>query len=245
MRKALAGALVVVALAFALAGCGDSGSSTNTNGSTAPQHASNGEETKSANQVLADAVKAAKAATFMRMNGNVVSSGQKIGLNFLISNNGDGSKGILYLGGQAIGLILIGKDGYLKAPTAFWTQFGGANGAAIAHQLNGKWLKFPADNAQFASLVAFSSPKALFDQLKLGADSNLKNNGTTTFNNQAVVALDDGENGTLYVAASGIPYPVALDKKGKEGGTVYFGAWNHPFPVTAPADAVDISQLPG
>ena len=104
MRKVLAGTLLVVALAFVLAGCGGSASSTtNTNGTTAPRHASNGEASKSARQVLADAVKSTAKATFMRINGNVTSSGKKFGLNFLISQNGDGSKGILYPSGQAVG----------------------------------------------------------------------------------------------------------------------------------------------
>jgi hypothetical protein len=243
MRKVLAGTLLVVALAFVLAGCGGSASSTtNTNGTTAPRHASNGEASKSARQVLADAVKSTAKATFMRINGNVTSSGKKFGLNFLISQNGDGSKGILYPSGQAVGLIVIGKNAYIKAEPPFWKEFGGSPGEQLGKALNGRWLQFPTHSAQFAPLVAFASPQWIFSPLKSNV-ATLKNTGTTTFNHQAAVALDGGAEGTLYVAASGIPYPVGVVKKGKDGGTVYFTAWNQPFAITAPTGAVTLSQL--
>jgi hypothetical protein len=134
----------------------------------------------------------------------------------------------------------------MKADKAFWTQFAGANGAMVATLLEGKWLKFPVDDARFKGLVGFSSPKALFDGLKSGADSALKNKGTTTYKGQSVVALDDGKaNGTLYVSATGKPYPVALVKTGSDGGAITFGDWDQPVSVTAPANALDFSQFSG
>jgi hypothetical protein len=239
MRKVLAGTLLVVAFAFASAGCGGGGSpstnSTNRN--------DNGEASKPAKIVLADAVKATAAANSVRINGTVSCNGQPVGLDVLISK-GEGAKGALTLGGKyAAQLIVIGKDAYLHANPEFWTKFAGADGATIGNS----WVKFPVTNAQFGPVVACaSSPKTIFDQLKSDT-ADLKNNGTTTYNGQTVVVLDGGtQNGTLYVATNGIAYPVALVKKGKDGGTISFSAWNHPFPLTAPTtDVLDYSQLSG
>jgi len=141
--------------------------------------------------------------------------------------------------------VVVGKNGYLKADSAFWNQFAGSSGAMIAQLLAGRWLKFPVDNAQFQPLVAFSSPNAFFDSLKSGADSALKNDGKTTYKGQSVVALNDGEEGTLYVAATGTPYPVALAKTGSESGSIEFSDWNAAVSVSAPENVLDFSHLTG
>lgn len=238
MRNVLAGTLLIVA--FAVAGCGGGSSSPSGTNSS-----SNGEASKSATQVLRDTVKAADAASSMRMNGNVSSSGKQIGLDLSIAK-GNGAKGSMTLGGDAVQLIVVGDNGYLKASPAFWTQFAGSSGGMIAQLLAGRWLKFPVHNAQFEPLVAFASPKALFDQLQSGADASLKNNGATTYKGQDVVALDDGaKNGTLYVSSTGTPYPVALVKTGSGGGAITFSEWNKPVSLTAPANALDFSHLAG
>lgn len=237
MRFVLAG--IALSLALAAAGCGGSGGSSN------PSASGNGEASKSATQVLADAVKAAESASSLHMGGDLSSGGKPIGLDLSVAKD-QGATGSMTLNGQKVDLVIDGKDGYMKAPAAFWTQFGGSSGSMIAQLLQGKWLKFPVKNAQFQPIVAFSSPNALFEAVKSGADSQLKNNGTTTYKGQSVVALDDGaKNGTLYVSATGTPYPVALVKTGSGGGTITFGDWNQPVTVTAPADAIDFSHLTG
>ena len=238
MRSFLAGIVLIVVLLAA--GCGGGSPSTTTTNSSG-----NGEASKSATLVLSDAVKAADSASSLHIGGNVNSNGQQIGLDLSVAK-GTGAKGSLTLGGSRVQLIVVGSNGYLKAGPAFWTQFAGSNGSMIAQLLAGRWLKFSVNNAQFAPLVAFSSPKALFDQLQSGADSALKNNGAKTYNGQSVVALDDGaKNGTLYVAATGTPYPAALVKTGSGGGTITFGGWNQPVSLTAPTGALDFSNLHG
>jgi len=236
MRNVLVGTLLVVALA--VAGCGGGSSPSGGGGD-------NGEASKSASQVLSDAVKAADGASSLHMTGSVNSNGKQIGIDLSVAKN-KGAKGSLTLGGADVQLVVVGTNGYLKAGSAFWNQFAGSQGAMIVQLLAGRWLKFPVNNAQFQPLVAFSSPKALFDQLKSGVDSTLKNNGAKTYKGQSVVALDDGaQNGTLYVSATGTPYPVALVKSGSGGGTITFGDWSQPVSLTAPSDVLDFSNLTG
>ncbi len=75
----------------------------------------------------------------------------------------------------------------------------------------------------------------------------LVNNGETTYEGQKVVAIrDTSDDSKLYVAATGKPYPVALVGGQEErAGTVTFDGWNKPVSLSAPSDALDISQFGG
>ena len=57
---------------------------------------------------------------------------------------------------------------------------------------------------------------------------------------------DASDNSKLYVAATGKPYPVAIvgSKKG-QSGAVTFDDWNKSVSLSAPSDALDISQFGG
>ena len=235
MRNVLAGTLVVVTLA--LAACGGGGST--------PAGSSNGEASKSAQQVLADAVKAADAASSQHMSGQVSTHGQQIGIDLSIVK-GKGATGSFTFKGQKIDLVIIGTDAYMKAGAAFYTQFGGPSGSSIGQLLDGKWLKFSTTNAQFGPLTGIASSSTIFDQLNSN-HGDLTNKGATTYNGQSVVDIFDGaKNRTLYVAATGTPYPVAVVKSGAgAGGTITFDNWNQSVTLTAPSGAIDFSQLGG
>jgi hypothetical protein len=240
VRSSLAG--IVLVLALVVAGCGG-GSSSNT--TTTNSSGDNGMASKPAGQVLAASVKAADSASSLHMSGNVSAGTRPIGIDLSIAKD-NGATGSMTINGHKVDLVIVGKNGYMKGDGSFWTQFGGAAGATIAQLLQGRWLKFPVDNAQFQPIIAFSSAKALFDKVKSGADMHLQNKGMTTYKGQSVVALDDGtKNGTFYVAATGTPYPVALVKTGSGGGTISFSAWNEPVSLTAPTDVLDFSKLTG
>jgi hypothetical protein len=62
-----------------------------------------------------------------------------------------------------------------------------------------------------------------------------------------VVAIRDAsKGGTLYVAATGAPYPVAIVRTGAgDNGAVVFDGWNTSVAVTVPKNAVDLSKLSG
>jgi hypothetical protein len=61
---------------------------------------------------------------------------------------------------------------------------------------------------------------------------------------QKVVAVTDKtKGGTLYVATTGKPYPVQISKPGAGGGRVVFDHWNASVALTAPANAIDLTQL--
>jgi hypothetical protein len=237
MRGLSVGTLLVVVLLAA--GCGG-GSGGGGGGSTGSSQSS-GEAAKPAKTVVADAVKAAGAASSLHMSGQVVASGRPIGVDLSIVR-GKGATGSFTLRGAKVDLVVIGKSAYIRAGSDFWKQYSQASG--LVQLLAGKWLKFPANNSQLGPLLGPANEKALFNKLESHNDK-LVNRGVTTYKGRSVVAIyGTKKHGTLYVAASGTPYPVGLVKaKGKSSGTLTFDRWNQSVTLTAPKGALDFSHL--
>ena len=138
-------------------------------------------------------------------------------------------------------IIRVGNKAYIKGSDAFLRKFAGAAGAQLLH---GKWLQGSATSGDLAALAPLTDITKLFNGA-LGSHGKLENEGETTFKGQKVVAIKDTtEGGTLYVAATGTPYPVAI-VGGKDKGTITFDNWNDTVSITAPKGAVDMSKLGG
>jgi hypothetical protein len=59
-----------------------------------------------------------------------------------------------------------------------------------------------------------------------------------------VIALHDtSEDGTLYVATTGPPYPIRIQNSGSRGGELNFGDFDATVALTPPKSSVDISDL--
>ena len=221
---------VLVASAVLLAGCGGSGSK------------SNGEAGKAPKQVVADALKAAVGAKGVHVSGSVVSSGTAITLDLRIVK-GAGGSGQMSEQGLSFQLVRVGGKAYIKGSDAFWKKFAGAGVATLLHD---KWLSGSATTGNLASLTALTDISKLFNGA-LGAHGTLKNAGETTYKGQKVVALKDTtKGGTLYVAATGTPYPIAIvaPNNGKQG-SITFDDWNKTVSISAPKGAIDMSSLGG
>jgi hypothetical protein len=220
---------LVLAAAF-LAGCGGHGRSAEPNS----------EASKPAGRVLADANRAATRASSVHVSGNIVSSGTPITLDLVMARD-KGAKGSMTTNGLRFDLVRIGDTAYIHGSDAFYRHFAGA---AVAQLLHGKWLKASAVQGRFSSLAPLTSADALFTQISSG-HGKLANDGKTSYKGRPVVTIHDrSDDSKLYVAAAGKPYPVAIvgGKKG-QSGAITFGGWNEPVSLTAPKDAIDISQL--
>jgi hypothetical protein len=136
-------------------------------------------------------------------------------------------------------IIRVGNKAYIKGSDAFLRKFAGAAGAQL---LRGKWLQGSATTGDLAALAPLTDIGKLFNGA-LGSHGKLENKGETTYKGQKVVAIEDtSEGGTLYVASTGTPYPVAI-VGGKDQGTITFDNWNDTVSITAPKGAVDMSKL--
>lgn len=220
-------ALAVAVLAATLAGCGSS------------SPAGNGLASKSPTQILAAAKAAATAAATVHVSGSIVNEGKPISLDMELEA-GKGGKGSIALEGLAIQLIQLNGTVYIKGSDAFYSHVAGA---AAAQLLRGKWLKAPAASGNFSSLASLTDLTKLIGST-LEAHGTLTGAGTTTVNGQKAVAVTDkNKGGTLYVASTGVAYPLEIAKGGSGGGKIVFDRWDKPVSLSAPAEAVNVNQL--
>jgi hypothetical protein len=214
-------------IAVALTGCGSSSSSTSGIASEPPQ------------TILNSTLGAANSLKSVHTTGAIVSGGQHIGIDMHLLG-GVGGRGQITLNGLTFQLVGLSKYAYMQAPAEVWRKAGAP--ATAAKRLEGKWLRAPA-SGQFASIAQLTNIHQLFGQL-LKPHGKLKTGAVGTVAGHRVVALNSGQ-GTLYVAATGKPYPVALVKKGSGGGHLSFDRFNESITVTAPINTIDLPQLSG
>jgi hypothetical protein len=177
----------------------------------------------------------------VHVSGSGIENGEPISLDLSLVA-GKGGRGTVSENGAAFNLVVIGKTLYFEGSAAFWKKAGGGSSAAALFA--GKWLKAPT-TGQFASVVAFTSIKSLFAQLLAPKGSLSKGAPTTVLGQQVVPVTDQNDGGTLYVATSGPPYPVEVVGPAKKHDVVVIDNIGKPVSLTAPAGAIDISQLTG
>jgi hypothetical protein len=212
-------------MAVVLAGCGGSSSG-------------NGIESKTPDQILEATKAAASTATSVHIKGSIVSAGKPVSLDMELLA-GKGGKGTISQEGFTIQLVQTGGAVYINGSAAFYQH---VSGSAAATLLQGKWLKAPANSGELASLAELTDLSKLIDAA-LANHGTLSKGSTTTIEGTKAVTLHDNRGGTLYVAATGKPYPLEIAKSGKEGGRVVFNRWDEPVTLEAPAGAIDIGAL--
>jgi hypothetical protein len=222
----LSSGVVPLIAAGALTGCGG-GAAT-----------ANGVATKPAAEVVADAKAAADAATSVHVSGSLVSNGSPVTLDLDLLA-GEGGRGQVSEDGLSFELIHLGETVYLKGSPAFYQHLGGATAAQL---LQGRWLKAPATIGSFASLASLTDLRRLVDMAVAINGTPVRVGTTTVGGHTAVGVTNSAKGGTLYVATTGQPYPIALTEAGSSGRLV-LDRWNEPLSLTAPAAAIDVTKL--
>jgi hypothetical protein len=221
MLTCLAGWAVLVMLA----GCG--GSSSNSGiASEQPQ------------KILSDSLAAANGLKSVHAAGTVNSGGQHITIDIQLVG-GKGGRGQITLGGLSFQLVGLNKYAYMQAPPAVWEKAGAP--ASAAQQLQGKWLRTPA-SGQFGSIASLTNIHTLFSQLLSQHGKKLTKGGVSTVAGHKVVAVKS-DQGTLYVAATGKPYPIEVVKPGSTGGRIDFDRFNQAVTLSAPTNTVDLPSV--
>jgi hypothetical protein len=219
--------LLTIGLVVLLSGCGGSSSS------------GNGEAAKTPAEILQATKTAASQAASVHITGSIVSGGKPISLNMELVA-GKGGKGTIAQEGFSIDLIQVGGSVYIDGSDAFYKHVAGATAAQL---LDGKWLKAPAESGELASLSQLTNLGKLIDSA-LASHGTLAKGSQETIDGQKAIGLKDTtKGGTLYVAATGTPYPIEILKTGSDGGKVTFDRWNKAVTLTPPANAIDISKL--
>jgi hypothetical protein len=209
----------------ALAGCGGSSSDS-------------GIASESPQKILSDSLTAARGLKSVHAAGTVNSGGQHIALDLQLVG-GKGGQGQITLNGLSFKLVGLNHYAYMQAPPAVWEKAGA--GATAAQQLQGKWLRTPA-TGQFGSIASLTDLNTLFTQLLTQHGKKLKTGGVSTVAGRKVVAVNS-DQGTLYVAATGKPYPVEISKPGSNGGRIDFDRFNESVSLTAPTNTVNLGSV--
>lgn len=189
----------------------------------------------------AKAIAGLSAAKSYSVKGEIKED-QTLGLDFKIA--GDDLTGSVTVDGAKADLLRITGQAYLRGDEKFWTAAAGAkSGPTIANLLGNRWAKPSTKDESFQEFFQITDPAQL-----LKPDGPVKKNGTKTINGvEAVDLVDSGSDaGHLYVAATGEPYPLALE--GPPGkGQVTFGDFGATFDIKAPApaDVIDVDKLKG
>jgi hypothetical protein len=229
--RTLSATAMLVGLALlpaALSGCGSSSKG-------------NGIAAKSPTEILAAAKVLADRATSVHVSGSLLSGGSPITLDMhLLASKG--GRGKLSENGLGFELIQIHGTVFIKGSPAFYRHVAGP---AAAQLLQGRWLKAPASTGSLASLASLTNLHQLVDTTLAAHGALVKGASTTVDGKKAIAVTDTSQGGTLYVAAEGPPYPIAVSKSGAGSGKVAFEDWNGPVSVTAPENAIDITQLAG
>jgi hypothetical protein len=218
-----AGVASVLCLAV-LAGCGSS---------------DNGVAAKPASQILAVVRTAAGSASSVHVvETSTIRHGGSLTLNASLAKQQAHAR-LSFLGAN-FEVIRDGDTLYLKGDPRFDARLEGVIGLKVP---SGVWLKGPV--AHLAPLGSFTEiDKEL--PIILGGSGKVSKGAKVKVAGQPAITLKQEHKlytGTVYVATTGQPYPLQLLKQGRETGKTTFTGWNDPVTVTAPSNAVDISQL--
>jgi hypothetical protein len=199
----------------------------------------NGESAKKGPQVTADAAKALKDAGAVHLTGTGLSEGKSMTLDLHLQ--GADAQGSITQAGQKLELIGSGGKVYAQAPAAFWT--GQGLPAEAAATLAGKWVIVPAGAGD---VLPFTLDSLAAELVKPTDGTTINDKVTTsTYQGTKVVVVTGSDGSTFDVAATGKPYPLYSVNKGKDAGTVTLTDFGKRTTITAPAGALDLSQLEG
>jgi hypothetical protein len=200
---------------------------------------SNGIASQSPARALARAQAAAASAATVHLAGSIGGTSGPISIDMRLVS-GKGGAGRAVLGGLDVRLIQVAGWVYVRGNKPLMRRLVGTSAAA---KLGARWLKAPASHGPLASLATLTDLR----QLLAGTLANhhqLSRGAITAVDGRPALALADNvERATLYVAATGTPYPLALVKRGQRGGRISFDRWNKPVTLLAPPDAVNIKAL--
>lgn len=249
----------IAGLTVVLAGCG---SDTTTSARPLPSPPKpSGEAAKPAATIVADSRKALLSATSVHLTGTFLgiadastsgsvspAPGQQL-LDLRLSrgsrNSPDAAGTVTTVATTAgkttttkIAIIRVGGTLYLLGDKAYYARIG-PKAAAVA----GKWLSLPISQDQAIADLTDVTPLAN----GLSGASSVSVQGVQRIDSGTAVVLHTGAGATLYVAATGTPYPLRLMRAGATpsavSGTLDFTDYNAPVSIKAPAGAVALAKV--
>ena len=211
----LAAAVVTLALA-AITGCGSSG---------------NGIADGTATEALSAAFAAVEKAQSVHVASSTLQGPVKASLDADLT--GQGARGTISLLTYRMEVIRRGNTLYVKSTPEVYKRLG------ITQKIpQGAWAALPAGRA--AQLASETDLTAEVRRI-INTGGTITKGRTTTIGGQPVLELKtEGKlfKGVLYLRTTGEPYPVKLEKQGRETGKATFTDWNTTSAPAAPTATV-------
>jgi hypothetical protein len=162
--------------------------------------------------------------------------------------------GSVGLGGKqgSVRIVKRGNTVWVKPDADFWKNRTPGVGSALAAILAGRYVKGSASDPRLSNLASACDldtfQKVVSDNASTDKGTLRKGRKTTLAGTPVVplVRTWHGQKLTMYVAATGKPYPLRMDATGgspKTDATVSLSAFDKPVPTTTPSpdETVDIS----
>jgi hypothetical protein len=233
--------LVPVALAALLAGCSPSASPPVA--TTAPMVDASPQNEIAAlppEEIVSRAQAALGQVGSYRMQGEITLNGQTTKID--LQNGGANVKGTIEVDGQAMEILRLGNDLYMKASERFWKQFTPESVHNMVYLLADKYVKVDATNESFAALTeAFDVSEIVKADDKVTKSTPTMINGTP-----AIGLVSSDKKSTLYIATVGEPTPLRIEGTPGQGG-LNFSDYGKPieFSVPASSEVFDLKSLMG
>jgi hypothetical protein len=237
-----AGLAALTMSAALLAGCGSGdGDAAAPAAATSAAPATNGVADLPADAIAAKAAAALKAAKSFHVKGAMTDNGDVTTLDMKIS--GDDVIGSLEFGGAKLEMLSVAGQRYIRPNEAFWKMIdsSGATAKLMKNAVGTKWIKPSATDVSFNNFFSITN----VDDMLKPTGTLSKGEAKTVEGVPAIGLVDSGDaKSTLYVATTGEPYPVKLDRPAPEGLTFSeVGATFAEIKAPAATEVIDQSAL--
>jgi hypothetical protein len=149
---------------------------------------------------------------------------------------GQGAVGSASFSGATVGLLRRGDTLYLHANAANWRKLGADAGGA--QLLDGKYVRIPSSDKDFAELLDFTSVTglAMLFEAPAGTPNVTVSWPRSTVRGTPVVEVGDPKQGAISIATTGQPYPLRVRATaGADRGSVEFMDYNRSVTLPTPA----------
>jgi hypothetical protein len=218
-RNAASLAIAALLAAGVLAGCGSS---------------DNGITSKTPQEILQASKTAVQKAGSVTIHSNSAQGPLKLTSDLkLTRESGQGTISLLSLRTE---VIKIGGTVYFKGSPALYRRL------EIKPPPAGTWIKAPA-TGNVAPLAALTNLAGEATRI-ISTSGKITKGATTTIEGQPALELKtEGKlyKGRLYIKTTGEPYPLKLEKTGRETSHTTFTNWNNTPPPTAPTNTTTMS----
>jgi hypothetical protein len=220
-RTARAGALLAIAGASlpGIAACG------------ASSGALNGEQNKSAAEVVADAEHALASARSVHVVGESTTNGQKAHIDLRLT--GANAVGSIKTGAANVSLVTVGNTAYVKG-------YGSQLAPAVAAKLRNTWIKQSTASGQGTFTIEAISTSLTRAFTPTGSVTRGKLHGRPVV---IVHGADQGQPAAIWVANTGPAYPLRLVGTSSGTASLDLGDYGAPVRITAPTSALDATEV--